>query len=146
MQVSNQVSFLSCLAVGRFVCQNPQLLVCLLLRSGSVRSWTVNPQPLQQALTGTHFNEKLQKLLSPPGLAYSSGRGLVMEKVWTPGGGTKGYVPEEHPLSPPALVLGRQCLRRLFAKNASRLHPWILTLGRGATEPFARGVLLLSMQ
>ena len=38
---------------------------------------------------------------SPPGLAHSSGRGLVVGKVWIPGGGTKGYVPEEHPLSPP---------------------------------------------
>ena len=36
-----------------------------------------------------------------------------MGKVWTPGGGTKGHVPEEHPLSPPSLLLGlqgRQCL------------------------------------
>ena len=46
----------------------------------------------------------------PPGLAHSSGRGLFMGKVRTPGGGTKGYVPEEHLLCPPSLVLGRQCL------------------------------------
>ena len=72
----------------------------------------------------------------PLGLAHSFGRGLVVRKVWTPAGGTKGYVPEEHPLSPPALVLGRQCLRRLLAWNASRLHPWICILGKGTTERY----------
>ena len=58
-----------------------------------------------------------------------------MGKVWTPGGGTKGYVPEEHPLSPPSLVLGRQCLFVECSASASMdlafwlrvlLRPWCL--------------------
>ena len=64
----------------------------------------------------------------PRGLARSSGRGLFMGKVWSPGSGTKGYVPEEHPLSPPSLVLGRQCLFVECSAPASLMHGAFLLL------------------
>ena len=51
-----------------------------------------------------------------------------MGKVWTPGGGTKGYVPEEHPPSPPSRVLGRQCLFVGCSASASFVHGAFLLL------------------
>ena len=43
------------------------------------------------------------------------------------GGGTKGYVPEEHPFSPPPLCWGDSA----YLWNAPRLHPWMWHFGEG---------------